>query len=242
MIVNSTQSGWEVIYQSAHGLLAGQIAAHWRVKDRSNRWLETLAAIIQHDNGGDHWEGGNHLSEAGAPRDFTLSTSPSLKHPADAAATALYQGRWVALLMSRHLEFLYGHIAEELPEFAQFIEDQQQRQKRWQKELGVSVEEIERAYAIMQFSDRLSLILCQRQLPDGERALEICQGADGTRYEVLQRHDQTVTVMPWPFAEKSFTVSIEATCLSQFTFKDDAELQQALLSAPIDTLTWQFTK
>ncbi|MEP6984766.1 MAG: DUF3891 family protein, partial [Chloroflexota bacterium] len=29
MIVNPTQSGWEVIYQPAHALLATKIAAQW---------------------------------------------------------------------------------------------------------------------------------------------------------------------------------------------------------------------
>ena len=42
MIVNYTDRGWEIISQRAHGLLAAQAAMAWRVKDRPERWTETV--------------------------------------------------------------------------------------------------------------------------------------------------------------------------------------------------------
>lgn len=46
MIVNLKQSGWEVIYHRAHGLLAVKFASHWRAEERNPRyWVDLLAAI-----------------------------------------------------------------------------------------------------------------------------------------------------------------------------------------------------
>jgi hypothetical protein len=84
MIVNPTQTSWEVIYQSAHALLATQISAHWRADQRPKRWLETLVALAQHDDEVREWTGRNHLTDASAPLDFALSKSASLLQPSQA--------------------------------------------------------------------------------------------------------------------------------------------------------------
>jgi hypothetical protein len=75
------------------------------------------------------------------------------------------------------------------------------------------------------------------------RALEISAGPDGRRYDVA-RPDPTgpVTVMPWPFTAKEFTVSVEASTLTQLQFENDAALAAALRVAPVRTLHWEFRK
>jgi len=49
MIVSYTAEGWEIITQSAHGLLVAQIAHHSRHNIRTERWVETWLAIADHD-------------------------------------------------------------------------------------------------------------------------------------------------------------------------------------------------
>ncbi len=73
MIVNATQNGWEIIYHRAHALLAAQLAGQWRRKDAPARLYETIAAISHHDDLEKEWEE-DSLTEAGAPKDFTLGT------------------------------------------------------------------------------------------------------------------------------------------------------------------------
>ncbi len=94
----------------------------------------------------------------------------------------------------------------------------------------------------MQWCDRLSLILCQQELPADERFLEISKGPDGERYDIMQRQDQLVTVKPWPFEDDQFTVNVEAAQLSQVKFKNSTELSKALQNAPIEILEWTFVK
>ncbi|MBO3457641.1 DUF3891 family protein [Aetokthonos hydrillicola Thurmond2011] len=243
MIVNQHQKGWEVIYHRAHALLAAQIAGHWHPKLRPIRWLETIAAISHHDDLEKEWEG-NHLTEAGAPLDFTLLKEikeSGVKPLRQMAQNSRYRGRWVAMLISMHLSFLNEGNRGKLPELDKFLDEQLQHQEQWRQELNVTKDDAAEAYAFFQWCDRLSLILCNRVLPAGERALEIAAGPDGRRYDVIEYSDG-LTVKPWPFQEDQFTVNIEACYLEQLKFDNNTELTQALQNAPIETLEWEFVK
>ena len=50
MIVRKSSEGFHIIYQAAHGLLAGKIAQELKHKFRPPYWLETLVAVIEHDD------------------------------------------------------------------------------------------------------------------------------------------------------------------------------------------------
>jgi hypothetical protein len=241
VIVNSTQNGWSIIYHRAHALLAAQLAGQWRRKNAPARLYETLAAISHHDDLEREWEE-DILTEAGTPLDFTLSTETSLEKLATLAKNARYRGRWVAMLISMHLSRLNEVKRGSSKEFDQFLDGLLENQQRWRQELGIEKDEADAAYAFMQWCDRLSLILCQQELPADERFLEISKGPDGERYDIMQRQDQLVTVKPWPFEDDQFTVNVEAAQLSQVKFKNSAELSKALQNAPIEILEWTFVK
>lgn len=241
MIVNLTETGWEVIYHRAHALLAAQLAGYWQTSDSTARLVETVAAISHHDDLEREWEG-DHLTEAGAPLDFKLDGSLSVSELQEHINNALYRGRWVAMLTSMHLCFLNQGRRGQSSELDQFLEDQHRFQKEWRKSLGLTKTDAEKAYAFMRWCDRLSLILCQRNLPAAERALEITAGPDGERYDVLLRSDDTVTVKPWPFKLKQFSVQVDAAYLSEIKFEENQALIQALQQAPMKTVSWTFVQ
>jgi hypothetical protein len=245
VIVNATQNGWEVIYHRAHALLAAQLGGQWRRKDAPARLYETLAAISHHDDLEKEWEEDN-LTEAGAPKDFMLSSKADVRAGiqklADLAKNALYRGRWVALLISMHISRLNESSRGQFPELDKLLDEQLENQQRLRKGLGIKKEEVDAAYAFMQWCDRLSLILCQQELPDDERFLEISKGPEGQRYDIMQRSDNLVVVKPWPFQDDKFTVNVEACDLSQVKFDSNTELTQALQEAPIKVLEWTFVK
>lgn len=241
MIVNSTQNGWEIIYHRAHALLAAQIAGQWRRKNAPARLYETLAAISHHDDLEKEWEEDN-LTEAGAPMDFTLSQETHIDKIAALVKNARYRGRWVTLLISKHISRLHEPKRGQMPELDKFLDEQLQYQQKLQQELGIDQETVDSAYAFMQWCDRLSLILCQHELPADERFLEISKGPDDQRYDIMQRSDNLITVQPWPFEDHQFTVNVEACDLSQIKFDNNAELTQALMKAPTKVLEWTFVK
>ena len=241
MIVNPTQTGWEVIYQQAHALLATKIAAHWRADQRPERWIETLVALAQHDDESSDWTGSGHLTESGAPLDFGLSKKPGLAQPSLVMYELQSKGQWGALLISMHMLFLYDHLREESAPLAAFLDEQQKNQKYWRSALKISKKEAEAAYALFQWCDRMSLILCRHELPEAGRALEVSVGPDGTHYDVFFR-DEAVNIKPWPFEENHFMVSVETSQLDQLKFKNDGELLVALQNTPVTNLTWAFKK
>ena len=241
MIVNAVPEGWEIIYQQAHALLAAQIAYAWRATDRPERWIDTLAAIAQHDDGQNYWAGNIGLTPAGAPANFTVLPF-SLEQATRVMAEARYQGRWRCLLTSMHLSFLYEELRGQSTTTDNFLDDQLANQKQWRKDLKVNKTHAQQAYDLMQWCDRFSLILCRSQLPEAERTLEVSKGPDGVQYHVVQQQDSQIQVNPWPFELKEFTVTVEATYLNQLQFKDETELTAALHVAPIRTKYWKICR
>jgi hypothetical protein len=241
MIVNLVENGWEIIYHRAHALLAAKIAGQWSRKETPARLYETIAAISHHDDLEREWEG-NHLTEAGAPLDFTLDKNWSVKQFIQLIDGASYRGRWVAMLVSMHICFLNQQQWGQSAEWDEFLNAQLKQQEEWRKGLGIDKDEAERAYQFMHWCDRLSLILTQKQLPAGQRWLEITSGLDEQRYEVMQQENKDVTIQPWPFEAERFQVGVDAVYLNQLKFESSEELASALQQAPIELLEWTFVR
>ncbi len=243
MIVNVLENGWEVIFQRSHALLAAELAAAWAEDYRHHRWTETIVAIAQHDDQENYWEGTQHLSEIGAPLDFTqVSLETSEIQARTVIAKAYQQSLWVALLISQHNSFLYSEMRGQDKALDKFLDEQDENQKQWRKKLGLSKKEAESAYTPLRWADRLSLILAKRELPDKERALEIALGPDGEVTKVIQRTDGTITLEPWLFMADTMDFSIEARTLKQIGFKSEDSFHQAIDKAEIVKKSWQFVK
>jgi Protein of unknown function (DUF3891) len=152
---------------------------------------------------------------------------------------ALYRGRWVALLTSMHTCFL--HQGSEPKDIADFVKEQKRLQQVWLKELGITQAEADSAYQFMKWCDRLSLILCQQQIPDNQRKLEINDGPDGRKYYIV-KSESGLSVVPWCFKEEKIKVYVETSHLSQISFKNNQELTEALKNAPRQYKEWIFDK
>ena len=243
MIVNCLPDGWQIIYHQAHALLAAQIAGQWRRKDAPPRFYETIAAISHHDDLEKEWETHN-LTPAGTPKDFTMNSAEETSYELlqKHLERSLYRGRWVALLNSMHLCRLNKSAKGTSAKADAFLNQQLANQKTYCKELNVTKSEADQAYAFMQWCDRLSLILCQQELPADERALEISKGPDGKRYDIIQFENGFINVTPWCFEDDHFIVNVETITLKKIKFKKNASFVEALKKAPRTILEWKFTK
>jgi Protein of unknown function (DUF3891) len=240
MIVNLQADGWEIIYHRAHALLAAQIAAHWQPNKSPLRITDTIAAISHHDDLEKEWES-DQLTEAGAPKDFTLEKQkPSVDKLNKHIESALYRGRWVALLTSMHTCFL--HQGKQPKDIADFVKEQKRLQQIWLKELAIAKAEADSAYQFMKWCDRLSLILCQQQIPDNYRKLEINDGPDGRKYYIAKSKSGSFSIFPWCFKEDKIKVYVETSHLSQISYQDNQELTEALKNAPRQYKEWILDK
>ncbi|GAB3560984.1 hypothetical protein GCM10027578_00700 [Spirosoma luteolum] len=239
MIVSQTDTGWQLITQQAHGLLAFQLAMHWHPDHRPDFWPETLVALTEHDDGQEAWQGRNHLTKAGTPLHFQI-TEYSVEQCRNLIAIALEKSRWNALMVSMHTSFLYEPRRGEDAALDAFLDQQKTNQTRWRRQYEASRKQADYAYAFVQWCDALSLVLCLDQLPPEGRRLEVSLGPDGRSYYIRQRPDQTLALEPWPFDGPELTVAVEAYQLEQVTFANDNELYNAMQDATIKRLCWTF--
>ncbi|WP_207434116.1 DUF3891 family protein [Sabulibacter ruber] len=237
MIVNPHEKGWEIVFQQAHALLAAEIGFAWQPEKKPLHFMQTLAAIAQHDDGQKDWSGRYALTPAGAPANFTQLPF-CLEQAQQVMKEARFQGRWRSLLTSMHLSFLYEELRGKKKLWDEFLDEQRSCQKKWRQQLKISKADAQYAYDFMQWCDRFSLILCRNELPEMERALEISNGPDQIRYEVTQLKTGPVLVEPWPFEVKQIQLSVEARCLTQLQFSSDQELADAIWQAPILRKEW----
>ena len=241
MIVNAAPEGWEVIFQRAHELLAMQIAFQWQQKQRPQRWHELLSAITEHDNQQEAWKGKNHLTASGAPQDFSLKGF-SLQQARAVTEVSQYKSRYVSLLISMHTSYLYELLRGSDKVTDRFLDDQQALQQQLLQSLRLGKNDAAKAYNLLQWADRCSLILCKNQLPADERRLEVFQDTEGIAYFIWQRKDESLAVEPWPFEEGEFKVWVERRLLKQLSFKDDAELAKVLAATEVEEKEWVFRR
>lgn len=228
MIVNYTEAGWLIITQRSHGLLAAQICAQWDKRKQPNRWVETLIATAEHDDAHHEMEQENLLEETGGPKNFKAI-------PFEAAYCekllnlALSKGRYIGLLISRHIQFLYAQD----PKATAYCTDLKKREKQWLKEAHATKEEIAKSYELLEFCDALSLLICQQAVQPEHRAIEISKGPDGKSYQLRAADSKRLIVSPWPFEKDSFTVNFESRLLEQLTFKDTKEFKSIFFSTAV---------
>jgi hypothetical protein len=241
MIVNYTANGWEIITQRAHGLLAAQLASHWKKTVRSGRWLETLLAIADHDDAQIEMERDNLLTPQGGPVNFKMKHF-EIEHGRRTLNFALSKSRYIALLCSMHLEFVYGKERDTNAEAVQFLNDQAIMRKQWRKELNLSEQAAQKDYDLLEWCDAFSLLLCQHENQPESRAIEISLGPDHKHYHCIQLYPGKLTVTPWPFEERTFDVYFESRILPQLYFKDETAFKDQFNKATVTSNTWILEK
>ena len=241
MIVNYTEGGWEIITQRAHGLLAAQLGMHWKVEDRPERWMETLLAIAEHDDAEVELEGENLLTKQGGPLNFSMKNF-ELEHCQRLSRFSITKSRFIALLTSMHMEFLYRKEEKSNEQAKKFLEEQRNLQEKWRSELQLKKEAAEKIYSFLEWCDAFSLLMCQNSIQPEQRSIEISNGPQGDKYLLYQVEGDKLTLEPWPFQPTSFRVNFESRLLDQLQFKDAAEFREAFHKAEIKETVWELVK
>ena len=244
MIVRNVESGWEIVYQSAHALLAGQLACSLKAVEKVGYRAETLAAIMDHDDHKEAFGKNVYLTELGAPKDFTqfqFTARERFEEVQRRIESGYRKHRWIGLLATRHAEELYGNEKISI-RLKNLLSAERKRRRQMLSELNSSDAALELAYSIHQWCDRASLILCQKALPAMHRRIEIASLADAKRYEIWRKKEGEVTVIPWPFKTNRLSVYVEVRSVHQMTFKTDRELERCLKSCEVEERHWTFSK
>lgn len=245
MIVRNSSEGWHIIYQAAHGILAGKLANELLVKLRPLRWMETLTAIIEHDDQQLNFEEKSYLNNLGMPVDFTedhQTEDQVLERARRVLNKAAHKSKWTAMLVSLHIDFLYNRKEYPGEKLKDFFASQEKVRKEYYAYYNIQETEAGEAYDVLRFCDRCSLILCKDEIPAFGRSIEINKTINKKEYMLRQNKDRSITVEPWCFEKKEFDISVEEQLLQKASFKDDAEFHESLLQAETITRSWKFKK
>jgi hypothetical protein len=241
MIVNYTEQGWEIITQRAHGLLAVQIAMQWRTKDRPERWVETLIAIAEHDDAQTELEADDLLTPQGGPVNFNMKVF-NPEHCRRLHDFSISKSRYIALLTSMHMCFLHAAEASSNPLIKPFLAEQEKLQAEWLKQLNISPEKASEAYGLLEWCDAFSLLLAQHEVQPENRVVEISSGPDKKQYKLMQNKNGSLTVKPWPFEGKAFTLNLETRLLGTLQFNSCDQFKKELAEAKVIEKVWRLEK
>lgn len=242
MIVNHTAEGWLVITQRAHGLLAGQICAHWRKDMQPTQWFDTLIATTEHDDAHNELDKEDLLDENGGPKDFKMKNHRKGNFDPEFCdgllKRAVTKGRYIALLIARHIHFLY----EDEKEAQAYCKALKKKESIWLNEADCKKEDVDKSYQLLEFCDAFSLLICEQKLPPEGRKMEISDGPDGKAYLLHVNDKEQIVVSPWPFEEVAFTISYETRLLKQLVFKNNDEFLKVFNAAPVTINAVQITE
>ncbi|RZK26451.1 MAG: DUF3891 family protein [Flavobacterium sp.] len=230
MITEYTGKGWQIITQRAHGLLAAEVCARWKLTDQPGRWIETLIATAEHDDVHNEFEVSPLIDENGAPINFK-ETCFDLEASTRLINMALTKSRYIALLINRHIRFVY----QEDPLAKEFISTLKKNERVWLKEANINIEEVNMAYELLEFCDAFSLLICQSLVPPEGRRIEISCGPDGTPYNLFKK-EESIIVEPWPFKVNKFDIAFERRTIKQLKFQDDEEFRIMLQNCAIENV------
>lgn len=240
MIVNYEENGWNIISQRAHGLLAGQICFNWKEKLRPEIWMETVVATIEHDDAFNEFASDESLlNNNGGPLNFKMRKFEKKKCD-ELLQMALSKSTYIALLTSRHIQFLHEDSEDQIAR--KYCRNLKKLDKKWIKIAACTEDEVNHAYAILQWCDALSLLICQQLIQPEDRKIEVSAGPENQSYRLHSPEENVLSVHPWPFESENFGIHYESKTISQLEFKSENEFRDLLKSTVPILHRYQFVK
>lgn len=237
--------GWKIVSHYTHGLLAGKFAEQLDLGFRPKYWVDTITAIIEHDDHLLDFEEGDYLTENGCPKDFTMSDNnpkEALEHAQRVYSNCIQKSQMVGLLVGRHLNFLYEGLAKDYGPMDEFLSRIRDKAKQQRKLYRINKGDEDSIYQLMRFCDRCSLLVCQGTVPEAGRKLEINRTIKDITYYVHRNESENFAIAPWPFQADEFSIDYEYRILQKPSFKDAKELKKAIENSEIFLQTISFKK
>jgi hypothetical protein len=237
MIVSSHQKGWKIITQRSHGLLAAMIAYQYNIDLPVEIMVPVLVAIAEHDDGVTETLANRNLTDAGAPRNFTVSdgnTKTDLTQMLSLIEIGNSKSQLNGLLSSLHIKFLYdGDKRKTDKGLDDFLKDQEQYRTTLLKNLHIDKKFAAKLYRLLEWCDAFSLLICLDKIQPEGRKMEISKSPDGDMNTVHYKPNKDICVEPWPFKSTSFKVFYEFKIIEQLQFKSIEDFNEAYKAAKV---------
>ena len=246
MIVSSHQKGWKIITQRSHGLLAAMIAYQYNIDLPVEIMVSVLVAIAEHDDGVTETLAPQNLTDAGAPKNFTVAdgnTKTDIAPLLSLIEIGNSKSQLNGLLSSLHLKFLYdGDKRKTDNGLDDFLKDQEQYRSTILKNLHIDKKFAARLYRFLEWSDAFSLLICLDKIQHNGRKMEISKSPDGDMNTVHYKPNKDICVEPWPFRSPSFKVFYEYKILEQLQFNSIEAFNEACKAAKVEQAVFTLLK
>ena len=246
MIVLQNQKGWKIITQRAHGLLAAMLAYEYHIDLPVEIMVPVIVAIAEHEDGVTETLVYQNLTDAGAPRNFTVadgSKKTDLTQLLSLVEIGNSKSQLNGLLSSLHLKFLYDDDRRKTDKgLDDFLKDQEQYRSTILKNLHIDKKFAARLYRCLEWSDALSLLICLDKIQHEGRKMEISESPDGDMNTVHYKPNNDICVEPWPFRSHSFKVFYEYKILEQLQFNSIEAFNEACKAAKVEQAVFTLLK
>ncbi|MCS7181705.1 MAG: DUF3891 family protein [Thermoanaerobaculum sp.] len=251
MIVRPAPEGLWLFTQSAHALLAFQMAEHWgnRTTPRPAPRAEVLAAVLLHDAGWDARDSEPRVLSDGSLAHFARWPEEGEREQLweDSLAAARRRARYVEYLVGHHIL----HLAEtySASRHAPFVQALQQRlaelaeelhrQTRYRQVFATGQDATNRG--IIRTVDALALRLCLS--PPHNWTLEGVPTRTGLQpLRVKKLAPNTFHLYPWPFVGNQLSLWVEGRCLPVRLPALAEELRHHWRQAPVQVLCFHLRR
>ncbi len=246
MIAISHQKGWKIITQRSHGLLAGMIANNYDINLPSEILLPTIIAIAEHDDGVTETLAAQNLTEAGAPRCFTVKDNKDktdIKPLENLMEIGNSKSQLNGLLTSLHIKFLYDNNNRKQDKVLDtFLCEQEEYRKNILKSMHINATYAKRLYRFLEWSDAFSLLICLDKIQPEGRKMEISMSPDNVMNEVYYKPNKNISVEPWPFKTNTFKVFYEYKIVEQLEFTSIENFNEVMKLTKVAQAEFIFSK
>jgi Protein of unknown function (DUF3891) len=239
MIVRDCGEKWQIVLQTDHADLSGQLAREWSEQRPGHDSL--VIAAERHDDGWAVWERAPRADQGGKPVNFLdVDVRSHLAFYRAGIAAITEQDPEAGLLVSMHGAGIYKQrygldpglgltrAAEAQEEVDAFVAEQE---AKFGGEPGERYED----YALLQLFDRLSLYFCMRDVEGGEEA-----ELQGYRLEPLA--PWRVRLDPYPLADNPTELTLLRRLLPKRPWPDGETFRRDFFAAPAETTTIRFER
>lgn len=257
MLVRDAGDAWQIVMQTDHADLAGQLMAAWGGDgfERPEPYAPVVLAAVRHDDGWAAWERLPRLDpETGAPQNFPGVPVPvHLAFYRAGVEVVCDEDPYAGLLVSMHMSGLYrgrygvvpAGIAD-LPADVRaradlFCDQEEQRQADLMRLLGADDRGRWTNYALLQVVDLVSLYCGLGDLESGSGAPgavdDVPTAAGGrARMAIEPLGPWRLRFAPYPFADDPLALTLVRRVVRKRAWASDADFRADLAAAKPETV------
>jgi hypothetical protein len=235
MLVRDAGDAWQIVLQTDHADLSGQLAAAWGGPGfaRPEPYAPLRRAARRHDDGWATWEQAPRLDADGAPQSFTSVPAPvHLAFYRAGVECAAEEDPAAGLLVSMHMSGLYRQRYDVMPSPVRslpdderdlvdaFVEQEEDRQVALRRLLDADEAWRWTSYALLQVFDVVSLYFGLADVEVGSReargaceGVPTTEGGDPVRIAIEPLGPWRVRFDPYPFAQDSAAFTLRRRLL-----------------------------